>query len=64
MHWLSANKEWLLSGVLVTLPLAVVGWFLSRRSGGGVQKQKGGRGSKNVQVGRDLIVKQERRDDE
>lgn len=64
MHWLSENKEWLLSGVLVAVPVAFLGWILSRRSSGRVQRQKGGRGSTNVQVGRDFVVKKDRDDDE
>ena len=54
LEWLQLNAAW------IALPLAVVlsviGWFVGvrpaiRRHGGLQQRQKGGRGSVNVQVG-------------
>ena len=60
MTWISENKEWLFSGVAVAIPLAVAGWLIhSRRSPRSVQKQRGGKGSTNIQVGRDLTVGQD-----
>ena len=54
MEWLIANKEWLLSGILVSIPIAVVGWFFAKK--GNLQKQKSGKGSTNIQVGKDFSI--------
>lgn len=31
--WIMENKEWLFSGVGVAVPLAIIGWLCSKRSG-------------------------------
>ena len=31
MDWLIKNSEWLFSGIFVAVPIAVIGWFYSRR---------------------------------
>lgn len=51
MDWLIANKEWLFSGALVAIPLAVVGWIFGKRAVQHLQKQRGGHGSVNIQAG-------------
>jgi hypothetical protein len=61
MQWILANKQWLFSGVLVAVPLAAMGWLLAKRSIS--QRQKGGKGSTNVQVGRDFTVNKRSPDD-
>ncbi len=63
MEWLISNKEWLLSGIAVTLPIALISWFFIKK--GNTQKQKGGKGSTNIQVGGDFSVNTHRgKDDE
>lgn len=42
MNWIIQNKEWLFSGLLVSVPLALAGWWRSKASKKKVQKQKGG----------------------
>jgi len=56
MRWLAANRDWLFSGLLVSLPIAVLGWLLSKRHSERSQTQKGGANSVNVQVGGNLEV--------
>jgi hypothetical protein len=56
MDWIVANKTWLFDGVLVAVPIAVIGWLFARRVIARVQKQRGGHGSPNVQVGGDINV--------
>ena len=59
VDWLLDNKEWLLSGIAVAVPLAVIGWLFSRSL---VRKhrqvQKGEHGSINVHAGRDIDLGQ------
>ena len=54
MEWLLNNIEWLLSGIAVVVPISIIGWFLSSRKN--IQKQKGGKGSTNIQVGGDFKI--------
>jgi len=67
MDWLYDNRAWLLDGVLVAVPLALIGWWLQRRSAGASKRpgrtlrQRGGRGSINIQAGRDVRVESEER---
>ena len=56
MDWIIANKEWLFSGLLVAVPIAIIGWILSRRRSTLSQRQRGGKGSTNIQVGGDLKI--------
>ena len=51
MDWILANKEWLFSGLLVAIPIALVGWFFARRQLHRSQIQKSGHGSVNIQAG-------------
>ena len=51
MHWIIENKKWLFDGVLVAVPLAIIGWAAARRVVGTTQKQRGGDGSVNLQAG-------------
>lgn len=51
MDWIIANKEWLFSGLLVGVPIALVGWLFARRRSRFSQNQKAGDGSVNIQVG-------------
>jgi hypothetical protein len=54
-NWIVANKEWLFSGILVTLPLAIAGWFFHKRNN--KQVQKSGNNSTNVQIGGNFTIK-------
>jgi plastocyanin domain-containing protein len=56
IDWLYANKEWLLSGVGIAIPIAIISWFLMRKSNSQKQIQKSGNNSINIQVGRDLDI--------
>lgn len=63
MSWLESNKEWLFSGVLVAVPLAIVGWLVSKKKRKSSQKnisqkQKSGDHSYNLQVGGNLEFKE------
>jgi hypothetical protein len=57
LNWIYDNRAWLFSGVLVAIPVFILTWLLSKRSKEGSQKQKGGHGSANIQVGRDLSIR-------
>lgn len=54
MDWILENKEWLFSGVAVAIPLAIIGWIISRKIK--TQKQKSGNKSTNIQVGGDFTI--------
>lgn len=55
MGFLFDNKEWLFGGVAVSVPIALVGWWLfSGRSE--AQTQKSGKNSVNIQVGGNLEI--------
>ena len=57
LDWIVQNKEWLLSGIAVAVPIAVVGWLVSRRSSTTLQKQRGGDGSVNIQASGDVHLR-------
>ena len=63
MSWLRENSPWLFSGVLVAVPLAVVGWILKKRHSAKSQKQVGGDNSVNVQVGGNVQIGRSEPDD-
>ena len=58
IEYLIDNKEWIFSGVGVT----VISWFLLRKSTGSSMRQKSGKGSTNIQVGGDFSVTQKGED--
>lgn len=64
MAWIIENKEWLFSGVLVALPLALLGWILGKRAVAHLQRQKGGQGSVNIQAGGNVHLGTRKPDDE
>ena len=39
MEWVLANKEWLLSGIAIAIPLAVIGWWRQSRGNKQVVKK-------------------------
>jgi hypothetical protein len=51
MEWIWTNKEWLFSGLLVAVPIALVGWVFARRHLHRSQVQKSGDSSVNIQAG-------------
>jgi|GEM_PF-194579 hypothetical protein len=54
MEWLIKNKEWLFSGIAISVPLALLGIFFSGRKN--KQIQKGDKNSGNIQVGGNLKI--------
>ena len=60
MSWIIENKEWLFSGIAISIPVAFLGWILSGRSNR--QIQKGGRNSINIQVGGDVKIQRDTHD--
>ena len=52
INWILDNKEWLLSGIAITIPLAIIGWWYQKRSN--KQVIKGVQNSVIVQVGNDI----------
>jgi len=63
MSWLANNYKWILDGLGVAIPLALIGWWLeSRQSDRGhrlhriKQRQRGGKNSINLQSAHDLKV--------
>jgi hypothetical protein len=65
VKWISDHKEWLFDGFGGALILAVIGWIIaavfSKPSKAINQKQRGGIGSSNTQIG---SVKIENKSDE
>jgi hypothetical protein len=51
VDWILANKEWLFSGLLVAVPIALIGWFIARKQFHRSQVQKSGNRSINIQAG-------------
>lgn len=51
--WFANNYKWLLDGILVTVPVAIIGWLFFRQRASRTlnQRQQGGHGSTNVQIG-------------
>lgn len=56
MDWIVANKEWLFSGLLVAIPIALLGWLIGTRRMKRSQTQKAGDHSVNIQVGGNIGV--------
>jgi hypothetical protein len=50
IDWIIANKEWLFGGVLIAVPIAIVGWIFAKRHLQRSQIQNGGDNSMNLQV--------------
>ena len=55
------NKEWLFSGVLISVPIALMGWFFSNKKL--QQNQRSGNNSTNIQVGESFTINQKRNDE-
>jgi hypothetical protein len=39
LDWLIKNREWLFSGLLVSVPLSIIGWWLSQQVSHSSQRQ-------------------------
>ncbi|MCG7630151.1 hypothetical protein MHM88_20285 [Epibacterium sp. MM17-32] len=50
--WIQTNKEWLFSGIAIAVPLAFLGWLVSRKDK--TQSQIAGESSTNIQVAGDF----------
>lgn len=61
MDWIIENKEWLFGGVLVAVPLALLGLFVSNKKN--KQVQKSGDSSTNIQVGGSLNIGSKKNDE-
>ncbi len=61
MDWIIANKNWLFSGAAIAVPLALLGWFITSRKI--KQIQKGGKNSRNIQIGGDLNINSRKEDE-
>lgn len=60
MDWIIENKEWLFGGVLVAVPLALLGLFVSNKKN--KQVQKSGDNSNNIQVGGNINIGDKKND--
>jgi len=54
MEWIIKNKEWLFSGIAISIPIAIVGWFFTNQ--GSKQNQKSGNNSTNIQINGNLQI--------
>lgn len=63
IEWIIENKNWLFSGLAVAIPIAIIGWIISRPKNKTVQKQRSGSRSVNIQAGGDVSLG-ERKDHE
>lgn len=57
MDWIIANKEWLFSGLLVAVPIALLGWLFAARYKKRSQTQRSGDNSVNIQVGGNIDLR-------
>lgn len=66
LEWLINNKEWLLSGIAVAIPLSLIGWFISKHTSKNknTQSQISGDNSENIQAGGNVIIKHRKQDNE
>lgn len=61
-EWIIENKEWLFSGVLITIPITLIGWYISRKKKKNKtdnnlkMSQKSGNNSINLQSGNSIEV--------
>lgn len=60
ISWMLQNKDWLFGGLLVSVPIACVGWIITvcvgkRRGSPLYQQQTSGANSINLQSGRDTM---------
>ena len=57
LEWIIENKEWLFSGIGVTILVAIAGLFIrNKRDGKNVQTIKSGDNSTNIQSGEKVNI--------
>lgn len=57
MNWIIENKEWLFSGLLVSVPIAIVGWLISKKNKKNhTLNQKSGKNSINIQSNDSITI--------
>jgi len=61
MEWIIENKTWLFSGIAIAVPIAIIGWIVSKNTNN--QVQKGGDNSTNIQVGGSIKIKAGKKDE-
>jgi len=54
IDWLISNKEWVFSGIGVSIAGAIAAWLFSRSRA--TQQQSSGANSVNIQAGKDLHI--------
>lgn len=62
ISWFIQNKNWLLSGIAVSVPLAILGWLFARKFRQQVQKQRSGSESTNIQIGGNVNITEHKAD--
>ena len=62
IEWLIENKEWLLSGILVSVPIACIGWYISKSTNSKQQTQYSGDNSRNFQAGKNIKISTNKND--
>jgi hypothetical protein len=60
MEWIIKNKDWIFSGIGISMPIAIIGWIFSSRRNS--QKQRSGNGSTNIQVGGNFKIEKNKND--
>lgn len=54
IDWIVSNKEWLFSGILIAIPIAIISLIVKNVKIS--QKQKSGANSTNIQIGGNFSV--------
>ena len=60
IEWIIENKNWLFSGLAVAVPIAIIGWIISRHKKKAVLKQRSGSHSINIQAGKNVNLRDRR----
>jgi len=56
IEWFLSNMNWLLSGILVSVPIAIFGFSRKRRQRESALSQKSGDNSKSYQAGKNINI--------
>jgi uncharacterized Tic20 family protein len=57
MEWILANKAWLFSGLLVTVPTAIIGGLIAWKRSRHSQVQRSGHNSINIQAAGNIDIR-------
>jgi hypothetical protein len=60
LEWIIENRTWLFSGVAISIPIAILGRYFSKRDS--KQVQRGGDNSTNLQVGGNITIGDKKND--